>query len=219
MPVGLIVQYTPAQPDHPLDAQIGAQLRLDRGFIERRIAVAIEQTLLRHQSRARTVGMNRAALIHERRSVALATFDFQHLAGDQIVLVPGEIQSALQSPPSVEPPVHASHRATRVDDESRADVSHPAVVVRHLDDANRFRQQCPGVVEMLRGNTNTDRLELADGGRDRDERLLRGPGHLTPIVGALGPQHPAAAVRLELARHPEPVGRWSGGERQSHFFR
>ena len=34
---------------------------------------------------------------------------------------------------------------------------------------------------------------------------LRGARRLAPVVGSLGPQHPATGVRLELSRHAEAI--------------
>ena len=60
------------------------------------------------QHGALAVDVDRAALEHERRAVAVGAFDLEHLAGDALVAVPGEVQAAVEPAPGVEVPVHAA---------------------------------------------------------------------------------------------------------------
>src|SRR6185437_14630990 len=124
--------------------------------------------------------MNRAALVDHGCAIAVARFDLQHLARDEIVLVPREVQTALQATPGVELPVDTSNGAARVDYECRPDIAHPTIVVRHLDDADLLWKQCPRVLEVLSRDTDGDGLELRDSRRDTHECLLRRPCNLAP---------------------------------------
>ncbi len=216
--VRLIVDDTLAKPDDPIDAEIRAQPALDLTLIQRWIPIAVEQTLLRNECRAGPVRVNGSPLVDHRGAIAIVPLDLQHLARHQVILVPWEIQPALQATPGVEWPVDASNRAARVDDERRADVAHPAVVMRHLDHSHLFRQQCTCVLEMLARSTHGDGLEFGDSRSDTHERLLRRPCHLTPVVRSFRPEHPATRMRLELAGHPEAVGGGGRGQSTRHLF-
>ena len=172
--------------------------------------------MLGDERRACAVRVDCAAFVDHGCAITITPFDLQHLARDEIVLVPREVQTALQAAPGVELPVDTADRAARVDYEGRPDIAHPAVVVRHLDDADMLRKQRPRVLEVLARDTDGDGLELRDRRGDTHERLLRRPCNLAPIVGALRPEHPAPRMRLELAGHPEAIRGGCSGERSSH---
>ena len=214
--VGLVVQHALAQPDDHLDVQVALELRLDLRARESWIAVGIEQAFLGGDHRALPVHVDRAALEDEGCTVALAALDLDDLLRHRIVAVPGKVEAAAQAAPGVELPVDAADAAAIVDHEGRADVAHPRIVAGEFDDAHRGRQQPPRVRVLRRRDADAHRLAGGNRRRQRHERLLRRLAAETPVVGAFGPQQPAAGVRLELARHAEAVATWIGIESLAH---
>ena len=73
-----------------LDAEILVQQDFELARVQVRIAIRIQQALLGRDQRAFAVDVDRAAFEHERRAIAVAAFDLQHLARNEIVLVPRE---------------------------------------------------------------------------------------------------------------------------------
>ena len=61
------------------------------------------------------------------------------------------------------------------------------------------------VMELTGRHTHGNRLAARDRRGDSRERGLRWLATQTPVVGPLGPEHPAARVRLELAGHTVAV--------------
>ena len=216
VPVRLVVDDAFAQPDDAGDAQVFVQQDLHLTRVELRIAVRVQQALLGGEQRALAVDVNRTAFQHERRAIAVAAFDLQHLARDQVVLVPRKVEAVAQSAPGVEQPVDAAHGALVVHDERRTDVPHPRIVARHLHDADRVRQHRPRVHELRARNTDSDRLTGRDCRRHCGECGLRGLRATAPVAGPLGPQQPAAGMRLEFARHAKAVGGRCRRQRRGH---
>jgi hypothetical protein len=77
--VGLVGVHATAEPDDRLHAEEVAQAAFDLVAAQLRVAVAVEQALLRHEARALAVDVDRAAFQHERRAVAVGALDLQHL--------------------------------------------------------------------------------------------------------------------------------------------
>ena len=97
--VGLVLEDAVAEPDHLLGAEVVVERRLDRGAVELRVAVRVQQALLGGQHRALAVDVDRAALEHERGAVAAVAFDLEHLRGDPVVAVPGRVEPAVERRP------------------------------------------------------------------------------------------------------------------------
>ncbi len=163
--VGLVFVDAAAEPDHLLGAEVLVQRRLDLLARELGVAVAVEQALLGDQHRALAVDVDRAALEHDRRPVAVGCFDLEHLAGDPVVAVPGEVEPAVEPAPGVEAPVDPAPAALAVDEEGRAGVADPGVVGRQLDHPDRGGEERAAVVELGVGDRHRHRL--GDGDRRR----------------------------------------------------
>src|SRR5262249_37741169 len=139
--VRLIVEHAFAEPHDGAHAEILAKHALDLRAREFRIAVLVEQTLFGDERGARAIDGNGTAFIDDLRGVAVATFDLENLARDEFVLRPRGVEAAVIAAPRVETPVHAPHVAGFVHDERRARVARPAIIVRHLDDADMRGQR------------------------------------------------------------------------------
>ena len=202
---GLIEIHALAQPDHPGDAEIAAQLLLDVRARELGVAVRIEQAFFGGQAGALAVHMNGAALEHEGGPVSVRALDFQYLLRHLLVAVPGEVQTAAKAAPGIEGPIHAAAPAFGIDDESRPAVAYPCIVAGDFDDAHRARQAGPRILELRGRDTHGHRLAARDGGRDGCKHRLRRFGAAAPIIRALRPQHPAARMPFELRGHAEAI--------------
>lgn len=89
MAIGLVEGETAGQPDHPVKAEIVAELPLDLFPAQMAVAVAVQQALLGGHQRALPVALQAAAFRDQRRAVAVHPLRLQHLAGDEVVEVPG----------------------------------------------------------------------------------------------------------------------------------
>ena len=76
-----------------------AQRRLDLRAAHAGIAVLVEQALFGDERRARAVHVDGAAFVDQRGGVAIATFDLEHLARDELVLIPGRVEAAVDRRP------------------------------------------------------------------------------------------------------------------------
>src|ERR1700730_13717431 len=139
--VRLVIEDTLPQPDHLADTEVIAQLVFNLLAAQAGVAVGIEQALLGNQHCAFAVDMQGAAFVDDGCPVALAGFDLENLARNQVVLVPRKIEAAVQTAPGVEMPIDSSHGAARVDYKCRPDIPHPAIIMSELDDAYVLVQQ------------------------------------------------------------------------------
>ena len=214
--VGLVAEHAVAEPHDLARAGIGEQQRFDAFATEPGIAIRIEQTLLRHEQSARTVAVDGPTLAHHGRAIASESFDLEYFARDLLVAIPGRIQTAVETTPGIEAPIYATYLAPTIEDAGRPDVAHPRIIARELDDADRRieHRACAGV--RRRRGADRHRFETSDRARDGREGALRRTRLVPPVVGALGPQHPATAVRLEFARHPETVRQRRGSQGHGH---
>ena len=172
-----------------------------------RVAVAIEQALGRSNQRALAIHMDRAPFEHETFGVITrAPLDFQHLAAHLLVAVPRRIQAAFKTAPCVEIPVHTADFTVVVDHERRAAVTHPRVIAGHLDHTNiRHIQAGTGIFVLAGRHADRHRLEARDSLGHRRVRGLRWLATQTPVIRALGPDHPGLGVRRPFGRHVETV--------------
>src|SRR5690606_10723403 len=203
MPARLVIDDSFSEPDDAGYAEVFVQQYLELSLVEMRIAVRIEQALFGRDERALPVDVDCAAFEHERRAIAIASFYFEHLARDEIVLIPGKVEARAQAAPGVEHPIDAAHLTRIVDDERRTDISHPSIVARELYDSNRIGQHRARIDVLRTRHAHRHRLPDGDGACDRGERGLRRLSPQPPIGRSFRPQHPAAGVRFELARHSE----------------
>ncbi len=97
--VGFVVEDTLAEPDDASHAEEGAQLRLDLRAAQVRVSIGVEQALFGDQGGARAIDVNGAAFVDDACQVAVATFELEHFAGDQFVLVPGGVEGRLDNRP------------------------------------------------------------------------------------------------------------------------
>src|SRR5690606_8091796 len=125
MAVRLILIDTAAEPDEFFDGEIVRKHRLDLLSREAGIAVRIEKAFLGGEECALAICMDGAAFEHDGRAVAVHALDLRDLGGDEIVLVPGEIEAAIEPAPGIEYPVDGTHATLPVHDEGGAAIAHP----------------------------------------------------------------------------------------------
>ena len=177
------------------------------------VAAFGQKAHLRRHDGAFAVHVDGAAFQHELvGTVAVDSGQVGHLHADKRVLVPREVQAVHQPAPAVEVPVHGAHAAFVVDDEGRAAVADPRVVGRHLDDAHvvQIAQLVARRRVVFGVHAHRDGLELRDGLRDLLVGMLGRLRAVAPVVGAAGPQHPDAVLRLEFGRHAVSVALGGG---------
>ena len=98
MTVGLVVHHAEAEPDDRVAAGVAAEKVLDLGARPRGIAIRVEEALLRREQRALAVGVNGAALEHQRCAVPRHVFVGTHRGRHRIVVVPRRVQPAMRPP-------------------------------------------------------------------------------------------------------------------------
>ncbi|MNZ16497.1 hypothetical protein D3C78_334740 [compost metagenome] len=214
MAIGFVVVQAIGQPDDGLHRQVLTQDLFDLLTVQVRVAVAVEQALFGSDQGALTVHMDRAALKHEAFGlVALATLHFQHLGCQLLIAVPRRVQAAVEAAPGVEAPIHTAHFARIVDDEGRAGITHPGVVVADFHHTDVGQVQLTAGVFVLAGrNSNGNRLEAGDGFGQGDVGSLGRLASQAPVVRTLGPDHPHLALRRPFGGHVETVGAGGGVE-------
>ena len=94
-----------------------------------------------------------------------------------------------------------------VDDEGRAGVTHPGVVVAdfHHADVGDI-ELTTGVLVLAGRDGDGNRLEAGDGLGQRHMRSLRRLAAQAPVVRALWPDHPDLGLRRPFGGHMETVG-------------
>ena len=103
--------------------------------------------------------------------------------------------------------VRKSNLTIVINEERRAGVANPAVVVLHVDNAHVFNavEDLTHRGEVFGVDAHSDGLKTCNGLDDLGEDLLRRLGAAAPHVGAVRPQNPGALLLLILAGHIEPV--------------
>ncbi len=119
---------------------------------------------------------------------------------------PRKVQPAIQSAPGIEGPVHGAASAGRVDHEGRPHIAHPGIVVADLEHAYPWIELRAREFVLPGADAHGHRFEPGDGRGDGGKSPLRRPRARAPVVHALGPQHPAAGVAIELGGHPVAIG-------------
>jgi hypothetical protein len=114
--------------------------------------------------------------------------------------------------PAIEVQVEAGQPASAVDQEYRAHVTHPQVVVDQFDDLHVFAA-CPGGIAGLVGaGDHGNRLEGGDGAGNRGHVAADAGQHGAPDVAAGWPGHPGAFVwRVVAGCEPALAARGTGG--------
>ncbi|MNJ63633.1 hypothetical protein D3C77_595490 [compost metagenome] len=158
--------------------------------------------------------MDRTALKHEAFGViTLAALHFQDLGGQLLVAVPRCVQAAVEAAPGIEAPVHATHFTLVVDDEGRAGVTHPGVVVADLDHTDvRLVELAAGIFVLASRNRDGYRLEAGNGLGQGHMGSLRRLAAQAPVVRAFRPDHPYLGLRGPLGGHVETIGTGRGVE-------
>src|SRR4029077_17765626 len=151
------------------------------------VAIAVEQALLGHERGALPIDVYRASFVDERRAIAREALDLEHLAGYQVVLIPGKIQAAAQPSPGVEAPVDTAHLTAPIEDTGRSDIAHPGIVVRHLHEPYALIEEAARHEEVSGRNPHGDRLKLRNRQRHLRESALRRTRRLAPVVGPVRP--------------------------------
>ncbi len=196
--VGVAVLHeTVAEPHDPLDAEVLAQRPLDLLSAHRRVAVAVEQTLLGREQRALAVGEDRAALQHELGLAHRVAEQLGDLRADRGVLVPRRELLA----PGVEAEVDGHPRAVVADRVDRTAIAQPRVVERQLDHVDRLAARRASLGGLLAGvGDHRHRLERAD--RVGDRRVVGACllEHLAPQLRPARPAHDRALVALPFGR-------------------
>src|SRR5580658_11041605 len=106
--------------------------------------------------------MNGPSLEHEFGSITIGAFDRQNLLRNLVVQIPREVESAVQSTPRIEGPIHTAPPSLRIDDEGGSAVARPSIVAAHLHHAHFRRQSRARVLELRGGNADADGLTRGD---------------------------------------------------------
>ncbi len=188
-------------PDRLGGAEVGVDLRLDLLLGPVGVAALAQLHGLGEQHGALAVDVDAAALVDQAGGEALRPGEVDHLLGDVLVVLPA---GPLLCAPAVEHPVGRRQFALAVGEEGGADVAHPGVVQRALDDQYLGGEVALGVVLLAAVHHHGHRLEPDDGVGDGGPGLAGGVQ--LPLVEGLvagGEGHPGAVVRLPLGGHRE----------------
>ena len=199
---------TVLDPDNLFDTEILRELLLNLLLGVLRVAVLVEQTHLGGHDGALTITVERAAL----EDVVLGTITVNllklcHLQANGSILVPREVQTVNETAVSIKVEVRKGHLPIVINEERRAGVANPAVVVLHVDNAHVLNtvEDLAHRGEVFGVDAYRDGLKACNGLNDLGEDLLRRLGAAAPHVGAVRPQNPGALLLLILAGHIEPV--------------
>ena len=191
------------QPDRGGRADRAGELRLDARLVGVRVAAVVELHGLGQQHGAFAVDVDAAALVHEHRADQLRPDECADDPRDLGGLAPFRPRRVA---PAVERPVDRAEHAGAlvVDDERRAEVAHPELVERRLDELDLAAQHAARASLLGRIDHHRERLELRDGVRDRGPRgvaLLGLRGGVAEGRALARERHPGAIVRRGLRGH------------------
>ena len=194
-----VLDQAVGQPDDLLHAEPLAQQRFVVGAAQPQVAV-VQQALLGGEQRALAVGVEGAALEHERRLVELRAPGLGDARRRLSVLVVGRELLV----PAVEAELHGGHAAVAVAHEDGSVVADPGVVegdgeevdaacgVAGLRAAGPEAEQLARLVLLRRVHHHGDRLEAGDAARDRRPLLAGGLHERPEEVLAAGPREQGA---------------------------
>ena len=208
VPVGLKRVDAILDPNDLLDAQVLGKLLLDLLLGVLGVAVLIEQAHLGGHHGALAVAVKRATLEDIiLGTIAVNLLELCHLQANGSVLVPREIQAVNETAVSIKVEVRKSNLTIVINEERRAGVANPAVVVLHVDNAHVLNavEDLTHRGEVFSVDAHSDGLKTCNGLDDLGEDLLRRLGAAAPHVGAVRPQNPGTLLLLILAGHIEPV--------------
>ena len=217
MAVGLVQIDALLQPDKALHAQIVAQMLLDLRLAQVRVAVFIEQALGGGDAGAFAIDVDGAAFQDQGCLVAGKAVLIGHLTGDQLILAPWVVETALEAAPGVEAPIHGTAFTGRVDDHGRAGIAGPAVIAIHLNERDMGRHDGAGLGHKLGRHAHKHRGSRANGIGHLGKGGLGKTARLTPIIRAEGPNHPDRLLRCPLGGHKETVGGRQGVQKFAHY--
>ena len=172
-----------------------------RSLVRVRVAARIELHRLGEQHGAFAVDVDAAALVHEGRREVLGAREPGDGARNAVVALPR--RPRVRAPP-VEGPVDRAEGAAVVEHEGRADVAHPVVVQRRLDEFDLAGQALARLGDGRRIDDHRDRLEPGRRVRDRGPGvagLVGGCRIVAERVADAGEGHPDALLRSELGGH------------------
>lgn len=129
------------QPDRLGGAEVGVELGLHLLLGTAGVAVRVELDGLGEQDGALAVDVDAAALVDQRRGVAAGAGQRTDLSGDLLVEVPA---GPFLGTPAVEHPVGGGESTAAAGEEGGADIAHPGVVERALDDLDVRAEQRAG---------------------------------------------------------------------------
>ena len=107
VPIGLVVVYAPRQPDHLVHVQVVAQQDLDGALVQRRVAPRVQQALGGGNAGAFPVHVNRSALQHQGRAIAILAAQREQARRQGIVPRPVTVEAVYRAAPGIEFPVDA----------------------------------------------------------------------------------------------------------------
>ncbi len=198
------------QPDRLGGAEVGVQLGLDLLAGPVGVAALAELDGVGDQDGALAVDVDAAALVDQSGGEAPDAGQFGDVLGDVLVVVPAG--PGLRAP-AVEHPVRGGQSAGAVDQEGRADVTHPGVVQRALDDLHLGGDVAAGGLGLAGVDDQGDRLVADDRVGDLGPGAAGGVQLLRAVEGRVrgGEGHPGALVRVPLGGHPEAERGGGGG--------
>ena len=173
-----------------------------------RVAVLVEQTHLGRHDGALAVTVERTAFEDVvLGTIAVDLLELCHLQANGSVLVPREVQAVDEAAVGVKVEMRERNVTLIVDEERRAGVTDPAVVVLHVDNAHVLNaiEDLTHRREVLGVDAHGDGLEACNGLDNLGEDLLCRLSAAAPHIGTVRPQNPSALLLLILAGHIEPV--------------
>ncbi len=211
----VVVAGEPArQPDRLGGAEEGVQLGLDLLAGPVGVPALAELDGVGDEHGALAVDVDAAALVDQPGGEAADAGQLRDVLRDVLVLVPA---GPALGAPAVEDPVGGGQAALAVDQEGRADVAHPGVVQRALDDVDLLGDVLAGLLGLAGVDHQGDRLVPDDRVGDGGPGLAAGVQVLRGVEGRVGggEGHPGPVVRVPLGGHPVAErGGGGGGHRE-----
>ena len=190
------------QPDGVIGTDGPGQFGFDVGLGGAGVAAGIQLHGLGDQDRAQPVDLDPAAFVHQVRVDHRHAGPIGNSCTDFRVVIP---LCPILGTPAVEHPVHRRHRTVPGVYEGGADIAHPGVVQRSLDDVDRGGQIAPGRGDLGGVHHHRHRFELQHRVGDRRPGaagfVVFGFGVAQRVTGRRE-RHPDTILRRTLGRHP-----------------